>query len=87
MNMIDYIIDKNNSRVVVLDNGKEIGECVYIKNNSGYNIVHTRVETAYQGRGIARKMVDMVLELARGEKKPIIADCSYARKVIEKNNK
>ncbi len=75
-----------NNRAVVFDNQTIIGECDYIIQGDIWNIVHTIVDSKYQGQGIARKLVECVIENAKKENKQVIADCSYARKILEKKN-
>lgn len=82
--MINIEFEKENTRTVALDNNKEIGECVFIEKDDVWNIVHTQVDKNYQGQGIARKLVEKVIEEADKNKKTIIASCSYAKKIIEK---
>ncbi len=48
-----------------------------------WNIIHTEVSNLYQGQGIARRLVESIVENAKECNKNIIADCSYAKKVIE----
>lgn len=50
-----------------------------------WNIVHTVVNSKYQGQGIARKLVNCVIENALKENKEVIADCSYAKKVLDES--
>ncbi len=75
-----------NNRAVVFDNQTIIGECDYIIQGDIWNIVHTIVDSKYQGQGIARKLVECVIENAKKENKQVIADCSYAKKILEKKN-
>ena len=49
-----------------------------------WNIVHTEVDSLYQGQGIARKLVECIISMAKSQNKKLIADCSYAKKVMEK---
>ena len=73
--------EKNKS--VVYDNNIKVGECDFVENQDTWNIIHTEVNNEYQGQGIARKLVECVVENANNSNKKLIADCSYARKVIE----
>lgn len=74
--------DKNNNRSVAYDNDVEIGKCEFIEVDSGWNIVHTEVNKSYQGKGIARKLVECIIENSKIYNKNVIADCSYAKKII-----
>ena len=80
------VFEELNNRAVVFDNQTIIGECDYIIQGDIWNIVHTIVDSKYQGQGIARKLVECVIENAKKENKQVIADCSYAKKILEKNN-
>ena len=60
--MIKIIFDKNKS--IAYDGDKKIGECDFEETEEGWNIVHTEVDTSYQGQGIARKLVEIILEKA-----------------------
>ncbi len=41
------------------------------------------IDIKYQGKGIARNLVECVIENSEKYCKNIIAECSYAKKVIE----
>ena len=69
---------------VAYDSNIKIGECDFIESEEGWNIIHTEVNNSYQGQGIARKLVECVIENAKKCNKSIVAECSYAKKVIEK---
>ena len=84
-NSIKIKFDISNNRAIALHNNVEIGVCEFIDMNECWNIVHTEVNSSYQGQGIARKLVERVIESANINNKKIVADCSYARKII--NNK
>ena len=83
--MIKIIFEKNQNKSIAYDNNNKIGECDYIEENDCWNIIHTEVDNSYQGQGIARKLVENILENAQIYNKKIIADCSYAKRVIESN--
>lgn len=48
-------------------------------------ISHTFVSPSLRGQGIGQQLVDKVVELARKEKRTIVPQCSFARKVLEGN--
>ena len=83
--MIQIKFDKDNNKSIVYDNNAKIGECDFIETEETWNIVHTEVSNLYQGQGIARKLVENIIENAKKYNKKLIADCSYAKKVIDKN--
>lgn len=79
---IDFIKEQNKS--VAYDDNIQIGECDFIEIENCWNIVHTEVDNSYQGQGIARKLVEKVIENAKIYDKTVVADCSYAKKILEK---
>ena len=81
--MIEIKFDENKKQSVAYDNNTQIGECDYIETEDTWNIIHTEVNNSYQGQGIARKLVECIIENAQKNNKKLIADCSYAKKVIE----
>ena len=82
--MIKIKFEENKS--VAYDENKKIGECDFIEENNTWNIIHTEVDNTYQGQGIAKKLVECVIENAKKQNKNIIADCSYAKRVLESQN-
>ena len=83
--MIEIKFDKDNNKSIAYDSNAKIGECDYIETEETWNIVHTEVSNLYQGQGIARKLVENIIENANKYNRKIIADCSYAKKIIDKN--
>ena len=81
--MINIEFLKEENRAVIYDDGAEIGDCNFIENENTWNIIHTEVDSKYQGQGFARKLVECIIENSKKYNKNLIADCSYARKVIE----
>ena len=82
--MIEIIFEKEKNRAIALDGTTQIGECDFLETKDCWNITHTEVDNYYQGQGIARKLVECVIENAKKENKKLIAECSYAKKVLEK---
>lgn len=79
--MVEIKFEGNKS--VAYDNTTKVGVCEFIELKEEWNIIHTEVNNSYQGQGIARKLVECVIENAKKCGKNIIADCSYAKKIIE----
>ena len=82
--MIKIKFEKNNNRAIALAEDIIIGKCDFIENKKYWNIVHTEVNNSYQGQGIARKLVDCIIRKAKDCNKNVIAECSYAKKILEK---
>lgn len=83
--MIEITFEKDKNRSVAFDNNTIIGECDFVIQKNIWNIVHTVVNSKYQGQGIARKLVNCVIENALKENKEVIADCSYAKKILDES--
>ena len=85
--MIEIIFEKENNSAVAYDNTIQVGECDFLETENYWNIIHTEVNNEYQGQGIARKLVECIIENAKKENKKLIAECSYAKKILEKYGK
>jgi len=81
--MIEIKFNEQSKKSIAYDDNVEIGECCYIENGDSWNIIHTEVSNLYQGQGIARKLVQCIVENAKKCNKNVVAECSYAKKVIE----
>ncbi len=65
------------------ENGKMVAEITYSVSYKIIIIDHTFVDPSLRGQGIASKLVDSVVELAKKENKKIIPLCPYAKKQFE----
>lgn len=84
--MIDIVFDKGNNTAFAFDNNIKIGECVFVEENNTWNIVHTGVDNSYRGQGIAKKLVECIINNAKKNNKKLIAECSYAKKLLDRLN-
>ena len=82
--VIEFKFYLEEKRCVAFDNHEEIGESCYVENGDTWNIIHTFVKSEYQGQGIARKLVECIKEKAIHNNKLLIADCTYAKKIISR---
>ena len=82
--MFEIKFDITKRQSIAYDNDLKIGICEFIEQENYWNIVHTEVNSLYQGQGIARKLVECIIENAKKYNKELIAECSYAKKVIER---
>ena len=80
---VKVLLEKENNRSVAILDGEQIGECDYAVTPEGFEVYHTEVNPEHGGKGIAKRLVFKVFEAAEREKQPIIATCSYAKKVLE----
>ena len=82
--MIKIIFDRENKMAVAYDNDIQVGECVFIESSGAWNIIHTGVNEDYQGKGIAKRLVDCVIANAKECGKKTTASCSYAKMVLNR---
>ena len=82
------IIQKNNPKdgfFIAEENGKRMGYISYEwMNESVFAIMHTVVEPAFQGKGIAKALLDAAVDYARENGLRIHAVCSYVVRLFEK---
>ena len=82
------IIQKNNSKdgfFIAEENSKRMGYISYEwMNESVFAIMHTVVEPAFQGKGIAKALLDAAVAYARENDLRIHAVCSYVVRQFEK---
>ena len=79
---INVVFEENCNRSAAYIDGKQIGECEISISGKAWTITHTGVRPEYGGRGIAKKLVLMVIETARAKDAKIIPRCSYAGKLM-----
>lgn len=81
---VEFVKDEN--KVIAYKDKIIIGECQFTESNNTWNIIHTIVDKKYRNLGIARKMVECIIENSKKYDRniKIQADCSYARNIIGK---
>ena len=81
--MIKIEFDRKNNMSIAYDDNTTVGKCEFLNMADTWNIIHTEVNESYQGQGIARKLVEIIIEEAKKNNKNLVADCSYAMKIIK----
>lgn len=76
---------KEENRAVAYNQELEIGECIFNEMSDTWIILHTGVDDAYRGKGIAKELVKCVRKNAIRYNKKLAAECSYAKKILEEN--
>ena len=84
--MVQILWNKKENQAVALDEEKVIGICEFTIEKDTWNIIHTEVNESFQGQGIAKELVLEVIKNAKKEEKKVIADCSYAKKILEQKS-
>ena len=82
--MIKIEFREKEKKSIAYDLDKKVGECDFEETNDTWNITHTEVDSAYEGQGIAKKLVENVIQNAQIQNKKLEATCSYAKKLMEK---
>ncbi len=84
--MLPSIVEGENKYYIGENEETPIAEITFRRAGSDTLIIdHTYVSETLRGQGIARKLLDRVVEYARKEQKKIIPVCSYAVKVMVGN--
>lgn len=81
--MITIKFEQNRS--AAYDEEKFVGECCFEIEQNVWILNHTFVDSNYGGQGIAKKLLDCVVENVRKNKAKIKAVCSYVAHEFEKN--
>ena len=69
-------------------NGDVIAEIEFEEIKDGvYNIFHTFVDESLRGQGIASKLVERAVSYIKSKNGKVEATCSYAKKLLENNQK
>ena len=80
---IRIVFEEAERQAAAYDGEKQIGECQYSVDRVGkWVIMHTGVRSEYNGRGIARQLVEKVIEAARERGVKIVPVCSYAQRMM-----
>ena len=80
---IRITFEAENRQSAAYDGDKMIGECQYNIDHTGkWVIMHTGVRPEYNGRGIAKRLVECIIEAARERGVKIIPVCSYAQRMM-----
>lgn len=81
--MIEIKFERNRS--AAYDGEKLAGECCFETSGGVWTLNHTFVDPSYGGQGIAKKLLECVVENARKDGAKIKAVCSYVVHEFEKN--
>lgn len=76
------VFEEDANRSVAVIDGNHAGECEVSISGGVWTITHTGVRPEYGGRGIAKLLVQSVIEAARAKHAKIVPQCSYAARVM-----
>ena len=80
---VAVVFEEAANRSAAYKEGELIGECEFSVSEQIWIIDHTGVRPAYGGQGIAKRLVEKVIEEARARQIKILPLCSYASKMME----
>lgn len=83
--MIEVVDNEDKSRIEILVDGQIAGFEDYELQPDVISYVHTEIDDDYAGQGLARRLVDSALEMARTRGLHVRPVCPYVRRVIEKD--
>lgn len=83
---MEIVFEEDKKRSIALDSGNKVGECDFKIKDGYWTIVHTEVDKDYSGQGIARKLVDKIVDEARDRDIKLKATCPYALKLFESHD-
>ena len=82
-NPVSVVFEEACQRSAAYKDGELIGECEYCYAGGKWAITHTGVRPAYEGQGIAKRLVNGVIEAARANQVKILPLCPYAKRMME----
>lgn len=65
--------------------GQPAGKLVYRERDGVLELVHTEVEDAFQGRGLAAVLARAALDEARSAGRKVVPSCAYVAAYIERH--
>lgn len=63
---------------------KKAGEIIYEFRDTKMAITHTKIKEGYEGKGLAKLLVEFAVNYARENKLKIIPICPYVKKVMDR---
>jgi hypothetical protein len=84
--VIDFVHAPDHHRFEIHDDGRLIGLTQYVRPDDVHvDFVHTEVDDAYGGQGLASRLVAFALADVRSSGKRIIAHCPYVASWLTKH--
>lgn len=83
--MIEMDYQTSEKRSLTIDSNKAVGKCTYSDANGSWVINHTFVLPEYEEQGIAKRLVEKLMDHVRQEKGKVSATCPYAVALFKKS--
>jgi uncharacterized protein len=74
--------NRGQSRFEIEVDGEVAGFTTYQRGNGQIAFMHTEIEPAYEGRGLASQLIAAALDQARAEGLEVLPFCPFVRKYI-----
>ena len=69
--------EKGDGAFLIMDGGEQLGEMVVAVSESNLTVYHTEVVTKAEGKGLAKKLLQAMVDYARKNKLKVIPLCPY----------
>ena len=79
---MQIVFEPEHFRSAAYDGEQRVGVAEFDAQDERWVITHTEVDPAYGGQGIARKLIEALIEAARSSGAKIVPVCSYAEKMM-----
>ena len=76
--------EADHCRSAAYDGERRVGVAEFDVQDGRWVITHTEVDPAYGGQGIARRLIEVLIEAARRDGAKIVPVCSYAEKMMRR---
>jgi predicted GNAT family acetyltransferase len=78
MSDVQLVINsKGHGAFIIMEGREKVAEMVVAADDQNVTVYHTEVDPAYEGKGIAKKLLDEMVAYARSKKLSVIALCPY----------
>ena len=79
---MQIVFEPEHFRSAAYDGERRVGVAEFDVQDGRWVITHTEVDPAYGGQGIARRLIEVLIEAARSSGAKIVPVCSYAEKMM-----
>jgi predicted GNAT family acetyltransferase len=66
--------------------GEVVGFLKYHRTPRALSLIHTEIDSAHEGEGLASRLIRFALDAARAEALPVLPICPFVRDFIEAHN-
>lgn len=81
-------MNETDGYIEVFDQDFKVGEITFIyMDKQIINVNHTYVNPKYRGKGIAKKLIEKLVEMSRNNELKILASCPYVKAELSNSYK